>query len=307
MVQHIIMRPLLRSGFDRSDRGNDCPIERDRRDIAHQVTTHGSIVSAPGGAATVVRGRYPAFDGAVANGPHLRIGLCVGGPAKLAQQVDGTRLEGHWRSGSIVVTPPGGAGTSRCSPVDMIGLAIAPALLGGDHGLDLDGMAGLAGRFHDDALLAAVTTALHGEAEVHGASTAFFEHGVALLLARFAELWSLPARSTGYLPLSAGKLERVSCHVASRLGDDISVTEMAAVAGMDPSAFTRALRARTGLPPYAWLTRLRMERASDLLAEGWTVTQVATASGYANSGKFAAAFRRTIGRSPSEWQRRRLS
>lgn len=93
----------------------------------------------------------------------------------------------------------------------------------------------------------------------------------------------------------------VRCYVESRLADDIAVAEMAAVAGMDPTGFTRALRARTGLPPYAWLTERRMERACELLSASQKVTQVAHALGYANSGKFAAAFRRIIGANPTTW------
>ena len=249
----------------------------------------------------ILRGCYPSFEGAVANGPHLRIGLCVGNAARLAQQIDGARLEGRWQPGSIVVTPPGAAGQSRCSPVSMIGLAVLPSMLSNDRGIDLPDLYRLSDRFIDDPLLASVITALYREAEAHGASTAFFEHGVALFLRRFGES-GCTLRSIGKeRPLSMARLERVRCYVESRLADDIAVAEMAAVAGMDPTGFTRALRARTGLPPYAWLTERRMERACELLSASQKVTQVAHALGYANSGKFAAAFRRIIGANPTTW------
>ncbi|KAG1433405.1 hypothetical protein G6F56_014608 [Rhizopus delemar] len=70
---------------------------------------------------------------------------------------------------------------------------------------------------------------------------------------------------------------------------------------MQPSSFSRALRAATGLPPYAFLTRHRMQRAGAALAQGRNVTEGALASGYANPSKCSAAFRRVLGCSPSAW------
>ncbi|WCM28557.1 AraC family transcriptional regulator [Sphingomonas sp. QA11] len=99
--------------------------------------------------------------------------------------------------------------------------------------------------------------------------------------------------------LSHARLNRVLAYVDARLGDKLSVVDLAAVAGMDPSGFTRALRARTGLAPYAWLTGLRMTRAAQLIASGMPITQAASHVGYCNAGKFAAAFRRTLGYLPS--------
>ncbi len=274
--------------------------------IARHASNRSAVFAAPAGGAMVLRGRYPAFEGSVANGPHLRIGLCVGNAATLKQKVDGVRLEGAWRTGSIVVTPPGGSGTSSCSTVDMIGLAVIPTMLSTGSAAEADDLLCLNGRFFDDPLLAAVTTALYCEAEVHGASTAFFEHGVALILRRFGELGSGKAPAGEERPLSPRRLDRVRGYVESRLSDDISVAEMAAVAGMDPSGFTRALKARTGQPPYAWLTQMRMERAGELLIAGWKVMLVANTLGYTNSSKFAAAFRRAMGVNPTEWRRRRM-
>ena len=79
--------------------------------------------------------------------------------------------------------------------------------------------------------------------------------------------------------------------------------ELADAVGRDPSGFTRAFRAETGCTPFAYLTLRRMERAKLLLEAGEPVVRVACAVGYANAGKFAAAFRRHVGLSPTEWRR----
>ncbi|MPT48366.1 MAG: AraC family transcriptional regulator [Sphingobium sp.] len=90
-----------------------------------------------------------------------------------------------------------------------------------------------------------------------------------------------------------------------RLADDLSVVQLAQVAGLDSSGFTRALRARTGLAPYAWLTERRMKRAFALLLTDLTVTHVAAMLGYSNPGKSASAFRRVTGYTPSQWKETR--
>ncbi len=44
------------------------------------------------------------------------------------QEIDGTRLEGVWRPGTLAIMPPGGSGYAASGAVGMIGLAIVPAL-----------------------------------------------------------------------------------------------------------------------------------------------------------------------------------
>lgn len=57
------------------------------------------------------------------------------------------------------------------------------------------------------------------------------------------------------------------------------------------------------MTPYAYLTWRRMEAAKQMLQAGQPVTGIALAVGYANPGKFAAAFRRVVGQAPSAWRR----
>ena len=66
-------------------------------------------------------------------------------------------------------------------------------------------------------------------------------------------------------PRSPARYARLCDHVAAQLGDGLSVTALAAIFGKDPSGLARAPRARTGLAPYAWLTRCRMDEAARLV------------------------------------------
>lgn len=251
----------------------------------------------------LIASNYSPFEGALDNGPLLRVALATGPSSHIVQHIDGARLEGLWRPGSLVVSPPHGQGLARTARTSIIGLALLPPKRGNDAEFDIGHLTTLAGTFQDDPLLVSVITALHHEAAIHGVSTAFFDEGRALILRRLSELRGTVATRRRAHPLSDTRYERVLAYVEDRLAYNLSIAQLARIAAMDSSSFTRAMRARTGLPPYAWLTQCRMERAGALLRSELPVTQVAAMLGYANPGKFSAAYKRVTGYSPSCWKR----
>jgi AraC-like DNA-binding protein len=67
--------------------------------------------------------------------------------------------------------------------------------------------------------------------------------------------------------------------------------------------FHRLFRATFGETPHAFLTRLRMDRARQMLASERGVTDVCFEIGYESLGTFSSKFRAKFGRSPVEFQR----
>jgi AraC-like DNA-binding protein len=67
--------------------------------------------------------------------------------------------------------------------------------------------------------------------------------------------------------------------------------------------FHRLFRATFGQTPHHFLTRLRMDRARQMLASERTVTEVCFEVGYESLGSFSSKFRAQFGRSPVEFQR----
>ncbi|MGB7437676.1 MAG: AraC family transcriptional regulator [Candidatus Acidiferrum sp.] len=67
--------------------------------------------------------------------------------------------------------------------------------------------------------------------------------------------------------------------------------------------FHRLFRATFGLTPHDFQTRLRLERAKQMLASQRTVTEVCFEVGYESLGSFSSKFRAQFGRSPVEFQR----
>lgn len=103
--------------------------------------------------------------------------------------------------------------------------------------------------------------------------------------------------------LGARRLKRVVDYAECRLGDPITLSDLAGVAGLSPHHFAGAFRASTGIAPHRYLMDRRLARACDLLAsEDVPVTMIAHALGFASHGHFTATFRRLIGLAPSQYR-----
>ncbi|EOW9471554.1 AraC family ligand binding domain-containing protein [Vibrio cholerae] len=85
----------------------------------------------------------------------------------------------------------------------------------------------------------------------------------------------------------------------SQLDQPIRLEQLAQLCQLSPTQFQRHFKAQTGLTPYAWLRRLRLEQAMKLLQSGKPGTDVAYQVGFYDQAHFSKAFKATYGLSPS--------
>ncbi|MEM1117321.1 MAG: helix-turn-helix domain-containing protein [Bacteroidota bacterium] len=89
----------------------------------------------------------------------------------------------------------------------------------------------------------------------------------------------------------------------ARLGEALQVADLAAAACMSEPAFYRAFRTEFGLTPLAYLTRLRVDRARQLLGDPRrSVTDVAASVGFSSVSHFIRVYRSHVGRTPKQDQ-----
>ena len=99
----------------------------------------------------------------------------------------------------------------------------------------------------------------------------------------------------------AVRLARAFLHDA--LADKITLDALAEHAGLDKFHLVRAFRAEVGLPPYEYLTHVRVARAKELLQRGMLVAEAAQAVGFYDESQLHRHFRRIAGITPGRFAR----
>ena len=110
-----------------------------------------------------------------------------------------------------------------------------------------------------------------------------------------------PSRIAPARALPAWRLRHVIDYIDAHLDQDLTLAELAAVAGFSPSHFKALFRQATGTPVHRFVLERRVERARLHLLEGrLSVTEVALETGFAHPSHMARWMRRLLGLSPSQ-------
>jgi AraC family transcriptional regulator len=110
-----------------------------------------------------------------------------------------------------------------------------------------------------------------------------------------------------------GRLSETECHrlrsyVLDRLGEDLSVMDLAAHVGRRPRHFSTLFRQAFGVPPHRYVLRQRLDEGARLLgSRDLDVADVAFRLGFCSQSHFAAAFRRAFGVSPGRYSGQKRS
>ena len=87
--------------------------------------------------------------------------------------------------------------------------------------------------------------------------------------------------------------------------ENLPIEKYAEVSHVSVNTFRSVFQKQFGMSPLKYRNFLRIERAKELLSEGgFTVAEVAYASGFENIGYFCRYYRQVVGESPSETKRK---
>lgn len=100
-------------------------------------------------------------------------------------------------------------------------------------------------------------------------------------------------------------LKQVIAYVEDNLSHDLSLKELAGVAGVSVSHIKTTFRESVGLPVHQYVIQRRVDRAQLLLREGkLPIGRIAVETGFSHQSHLAYHLRRQFGVSPSESARR---
>ena len=87
-------------------------------------------------------------------------------------------------------------------------------------------------------------------------------------------------------------------YLEDRLHDNISLKDLASRVNVSPFHLLRVFKAETGLPPYAYLSQVRIQEAMRLLWNGISIADVAQQTGFCDQSQFTKRFKQIVGTTP---------
>lgn len=233
--------------------------------------------------------------------------LHLGDPVPVSYRADGHERQGVRLHGQFCVVPAGASTRWIVSrPARSLLLRLAPS-----HLRETADAMGLGSRVGE------LAPSIHArdpqierigwmmQAEDHDAYPGgrLFTDSLASALA--ARLLALQTRSgAAHKPgraLPAWRLRHVLEYIEAHLDEDLSLTELAAVAGFSPSHFKPLFKQAVGVPVHRFVLERRVERARTLLLEGKKrMSEIALEAGFSHASHMARCMRRVLGLRPSQ-------
>jgi AraC family transcriptional regulator len=259
--------------------------------------------------------RYHPFDnGEVTYDEHL-IAIVTNPQVRMLHQTEDYRDEGVYQGGDLVISP-------SSQPVrwvlgdstDCLLLPIRPSFLQrvAMETMEIDpARVQLVGRARArDPLIHQIARSLLAEVQAGGPGERLFVESCSNLLAlHLLRHYSTLARGPAHPPkggLPGWRLRRAIDAIRDRLGEGVSLAEVAEAAGVSPSHFSTLFRRSTGFSPHQYLIHCRVERAKELIRSGdrsLSLAQVAAQAGFFDQSHLNRHFRRLVGITPSEFRK----
>lgn len=105
--------------------------------------------------------------------------------------------------------------------------------------------------------------------------------------------------------LAPWQKRKVRNHIERHIDLSIPVKDLAELVSLSTGHFCRAFKESFGDTPHAYVMRMRLERAQELmLASPEPLGQIALACGHSDQAHFSRRFRQQVGESPNAWRRR---
>lgn len=206
----------------------------------------------------------------------------------------------NWRSppGSVLVKEPGDVHRD----VSHVGMTVFTAVILPRHEIRRFGEAGKVftlPHFEAQDPRAAPFHRLH-DAVNAGADRLTLEVAVTEAITSWSNLSSTLSRHTR-------PVRRATEYLRERLADSFTLDDVADYAALDKFHLCRAFRSQVGMPPHAYLTHLRVQRARQLLSSGLRASELAPHVGFYDQSQLTRHFKRIVGVTPGKYRSARFS
>jgi AraC family transcriptional regulator len=252
---------------------------------------------------------YDASDGySVDVFSHHSISMHIGQPVLVASACDGAQVHRLQVPGDLKVVP---AGYSRvweiAAPTSKLVVDLSPWFV--REIADEMGIAGdravIAPQLHlTDKRIEHIGWAMLEELESGDPLGRLYAESLGSALAVRLLRRSAPVTLPRVTGLPKRRLQRVFDYVREHISQDLSLQELAGVAGLSASHFKVQFRASTGMPVHQYVIAARVEHALNLLVRtSVPVADVALQAGFSNQSHLSRHLRRLHGVTPAALRR----
>jgi AraC-like DNA-binding protein len=112
--------------------------------------------------------------------------------------------------------------------------------------------------------------------------------------------WTKPSR---FRVVPRDVVRRAIDYIQDSFAERVTLEMLADATGLPRGTMLRAFKLQVGLPPYAFLTQVRIEHAKRLLQEGLPIATVAGRVGFADQSHLNRHFKRLVGVTPGVFAR----
>jgi AraC family transcriptional regulator len=289
------------------------PFEESKRETVFDVPLEHIVQSSSGKGwhgLDVAEIIHPLDDFALPALPRHILVINLSAPSTIQERLAGR--QGHLGTGNVVILPAGAPTTwhlEREGEVRHLHLYLSPTLIqqiatSADIDPDTVEFVDTLGMF--DPRIETIALSLLSELRSEGLGGRLYVESLANILGihllrqhSSVKRPSLP-RPVG---LDRATLRRVSTYIEEHLAEDLSLSELAAVAYLSPYHFARLFKASTGFAPHQYVIGRRIERAKLLLSTtNWSLAAIAHAVGFAHESHLALHFKRLTGLLPSSYR-----
>jgi AraC family transcriptional regulator len=135
----------------------------------------------------------------------------------------------------------------------------------------------------------------------------FVETASATLAARLLQTYCDSGSSRSYEPtahrLDQARLRRVLDYISMNIDKEITLAQLAGVAGLSVFHFARTFTRAMGVSPYRYVSRMRLDNAMAQIAAGkLPLAEIALNAGFSSQASFTRAFYRVSGLTPGEYR-----
>ena len=153
-----------------------------------------------------------------------------------------------------------------------------------------------------DATLLTLATSMRDEVARGAITGKLYAESLSVALLSYVVARVPPSNSSVRGSLSDEHKRRLRNHILENLGEDLSLTDLAALVGRGPRQFSTLFRRAFGTTPHRFLIAARMAEGARLLAQGrLDVAEIALALGFCSQSHFTDTFRRLYGVTPMRY------